>query len=158
MGDKPRVIDYQVQLHGNDTSINVDVVQDTDAENALKVKGYVKIEGSDGAQATFSVANRMESSQIDPSINGWNTILNLSVPSGKTWYLKGMGFGSTRSCEFRLTIGGTTKYQGNLDASDSIELPLYGFLVGESVSVTLDINTTANQTLKANLVIYEETN
>ena len=158
MADLNRTGDMEVKIVGVDGIIPVDVVVDEDTENALKIKGNVFIAGSSGAAQFLSIANRMESEIVDPSASGDNVVLNLTVPVGKTWYLKGLVVGTSRTATFRMTVAGTTKLRGNLDASYSFEIQLHGFMVAESTVIQVILNTSANQALSGNLVILEETN
>jgi len=156
MADKERIVDYQIQIMGTDSSKPVDVVTDEDTENALKVKGNVVISGSSGSQQVLSKANRFETNKI-LSTGTWDIILNLTVPSGYNWYLKGMIIGTGKTAEWRLKIGGTVKVQGHIDADDSVSIPLYGYEIIESEVILLELNCgAANQTLEGNITIYEE--
>lgn len=156
MADLARTGDLDVKIVGTDGVTPVDVVVDTDTENALKIKGNVNIEGSSGSQATLSTSNRIETNLVSPSVSGNNLVLDLTVPAGKTWYLKGLMIGTTRTATFSLAINSVTKIQGNLDASDSFDIPLYGYETVAGITVQVYINTSANQDLSGNLIIYEE--
>lgn len=134
----------------------VDVI-DIDGKKYLRVASL--IEGSAGSQVTLSKANHVESNVIASIGSGFNIILDLVVPVGKTWYLKSLIIATERSSVWKLTIGGTSFVQGVLDADDALEFALHGYEVPTGISIKFEMKCGAvNQDLYGNLIIYEETN
>lgn len=154
MADLARKGDLDIRIVDASTQDSAQVVTDPATQKALKVYGYVNIEG--GSAKFLTVANKFETAVIT-SATGWNNVLSLTVTALKKWYLKGMIIGSSRSAQWRLVIGGVTKLQGHIDASDSMPIELHGYEVDAGVTVVIQMNCgAANQTFEANMIIYEE--
>ncbi len=142
-------IDYQVQVVGTDGTVAC--VIEKGSVNAL----CVDIAGSSGSAATLSIANRLETNTIS-STGSWDTVLSLTVPTGKTWYLKGLTVSASAFSKFRMSIGGTQKFYSRSDADDINEVMLHGYQVNTGVTILIEGDAGAvGKELIANLIIYE---
>ena len=115
----------------------------------------VDIAGSAGSAATLSIANKIETSTIE-SATGWNTVLNLTVPTGKTWYLKGMTVSAESFAKFRMKINTIQKFYSRSDADDINEVTLFGYQVDAGGVILIEGDAGAvGKELVVNLIIYE---
>ena len=146
------LVEQQMQIVGVDAVTPVKTIA-IGSETALQVN----LAGGDSTSIFLSIANRLETNLVSSAI-GDNTLLNLTVPTGKIWFLKGMSGSSSATALIKLIIASATELQFRVDANDVYGEPLYGYRVGAGVAVQIIVNVGAtNKELIANLIIYEAT-
>lgn len=151
MSDLNRVGDLEVKIVGVDGITPVDTIS-VGSSQALAVD----IAGSAGTAATLSIANVIKYNSV-ASLSGYTTVTNTTVPTGKTWYLKGMVLSSSAFAQFRISIDSVITFECRSDADDVNEVTLHGFQVNAGSTILIEANAGGvGKTLISNLIIYEE--
>ena len=159
MGDISRQGDLDVRIVDAACQFSARVVIDEDGENALKVSGNVNISGSSGSQFFLSIANKIYTAEVTSGAS-WTMVLDLTVPTGKVWYLKGIVASTERQAKYKLSLGpagNIAVMQGIVDANDTAPIELYGFQQNEDDIIKFELNAEeAGHQLYGNIIMYED--
>ena len=124
------------------------------AEDRLQTEAkIISLPGTSGI--SLSISNLLKTNQMNSAI-GWNTVLNLTVPTGKVWYLKNLSISTETSASVRFLLDGVISWHGRSDADDFNEAVLYAYkaIAGTVIKVEMDAGAVGKE-LNANMVIYE---
>lgn len=115
----------------------------------------VDIAGSTGSAATLSIANVVKYNSVS-SGSGYTTVTNITVPTGKTWYVKGWVISSSAFAQYRIKKNGTIIFECRSDADDPNSIPLYGLQFDAADVILIEADAGGvGKTLISNLIIYE---